>query len=109
MFGEMINAIDGIDSNGQPVGFSLRFVTADRKRKTGGDIIFIENGKKCVGKGKDGNVIWAAPVGESSTGVKKNPHHYANSTRNVLITSSGQIRKVHIRLIIEFNGKKVIP
>jgi hypothetical protein len=38
--------------------------------------------------------------------MAKDPHHWSNSTRNVLLPN-GQKRKLHIRLIIEFNNKKV--
>ena len=32
----------------------------------------------------------------------KNPNHFENSTRNVVVLPSGDIRKVHIRLIRKF-------
>ncbi|MFT2011552.1 hypothetical protein ACMA1I_22970 [Pontibacter sp. 13R65] len=38
----------------------------------------------------------------------KNPHHYENYTRNLMVVPSGQIRKCSIWLIIQFNGMKVI-
>ncbi len=68
------------DKEGLP--FSLKFVTADRKRKTGGDLIELHG---CKLKGMD---------------VK-------HATRNILL-SSGKIRKVHIRLIIEYNGHTIV-
>ena len=71
------------------------------------EIIEIKNGRKCSGKTKSGEPIFQkvknVPVKDS---VKKNPNHWVNSTRNILLPN-GQIRKVHIRLIIEFNHQKV--
>lgn len=38
----------------------------------------------------------------------RNPNHYKNSTRNVVVMPSGEIRTVHIRLIRKFNHKTVL-
>lgn len=37
---------------------------------------------------------------------EKNPNHFANSTRNIEL-ANGEIKKINIRFIIKFNGKKV--
>jgi hypothetical protein len=39
--------------------------------------------------------------------MEKNPNHWVNATRNIRLPN-GQKRKVHIRLIIEFNHQKVV-
>lgn len=127
-FGQMLDMMDRFDSEGNPVPFSIVFVTANKQRQTGGelhiygkptpwikklraripDAVYTDsNVIKCVGKRDGKTVIDARPKGSPKQG--KNPNHYKNSTRNIMILSSGAIRKVHIRLILYFNEKKVIP
>jgi hypothetical protein len=36
------------------------------------------------------------------------PSHYQNATRNIVQGQSSQPRKIHIWLILEFNGQKVV-
>lgn len=104
---EVLDLMDALDSNGDPIPFSIRFVTANRKDKTGGEIITIDKAVKCVGKDKKGNPVIDTRRKETPDLTKpKNPNHWSNATRNLFLPN-GQIRKVHIRLIIEFNGQKV--
>jgi hypothetical protein len=102
---EVLDHMDMLDGDGNPVAFDIKFVTADEKRNTGGQIISLQGVKKCVGK-RDGKVIYDTRPKNELNVVTKNPHHWEHATRN-LILPNGQIRKCHIRLIIEFNGKKV--
>ena len=101
---EIMDSLDGIE---KPVRFQMKFVTANRLEETGGEIIELKDAQKCSGKTKQGKPIFAAkkniPVVERIT---KDPNHWVNSTRNILLPN-GQKRKLHIRLIIEFNNKKV--
>lgn len=39
---------------------------------------------------------------------RKHPRHYENSTRNIKIISSGELRKIKIRAIRRFNNKIVL-
>lgn len=106
LYKDLISQMDQCDGEGKPIIFSLKFVTADRVRKSGGEIITVERAQKCVGK-KNDKVLYAnSPKIE---GLTKNPNHNENATRNIYLVDSGQVRKVHTRLIIEFNNKKVIP
>lgn len=106
---EVLDQMEQLDEAGMPVKFQIKFVTADRKRGTGGEIIEIKDGRKCVGKRK-GKVVFdmRKTVSTVSTAprIPRDPHHWVNSTRNIILPN-GLIRTVHIRLIIEFNGKKV--
>lgn len=97
--------MDKLDETGNPVKIQLKFVTHDIKRGTGGEIIEIIDGRKCVGK-RNGKVIYDTREKSEDPKKSKNPHHWMNSTRNVILPN-GQIRKLHIRLIIEFNHQKV--
>ncbi len=103
LYKQVIEEMDRVDNEGKPVRFSIKFVTADKNRKTGGEIISVSEAEKCVGK-KNDTVIHSTPVS-----INKKPNHREHDTRNIYIPSSGQVRKVHTRLIIEFNGQKIIP
>lgn len=101
---EVLRDMDRIDSDGQGAAFDIKFVTLDLKRDTGGRIDELKGVRKCVGK-KNGKVIYGRePSNGSFSG--KDPDHWKNATRNLLLPN-GQMRKIHIRLIIGFNGKKV--
>jgi hypothetical protein len=83
--------------------FSIVFITADKKRDLGGDIIRIDS---CV-------LNWTATKekikadGFNPELKSKTQNHYDNGTRNLLLPA-GHIKKCHIRLITEFNNKKVV-
>ena len=106
--GDVLDRMDQTGQDGKPVPFQIKFVTANRKLGKGGDVVDLPNARKCVGK-RQGKVIFdkrEKMIGSSHDKISKNPRHWVNSTRNLLLPN-GQIRKVHIRLIIEFNNLKV--
>lgn len=96
------NALNQMEE-GNP--FSVSFVTLDQNRKKGGDIISLE---KCLlalldtdEKTKKGFEVVA-----NKSDFKKKPNHYEHATRNVVL-ENGHIKKIHIRLMLTFNGQKV--
>jgi hypothetical protein len=103
---EVIRKMDTIGEDGKPVIFDIKFVTADRKRGTAGEIIEVKEARKCIDVRNGIPVFDKRESHNQDTSVSRNPNHYQNSTRNILL-KNGRIRKVHIRLIIEFNGQKV--
>jgi len=105
---DVLNQMDQIGPDGKPSKFQIRFVTADRSLGIGGEIIELFNCCKCVGLNKQGSPVFDLRTKNSSSDsrIKKDPHHWINATRNILL-ENGKIRKVHIRLIIEFNNQKV--
>jgi hypothetical protein len=82
--------------------FSVKFRTFNRMNKSGGRLIEIHSVKLLTKK----EVKEKALVNKDSL-VKKNPNHYDNRTRNLLLPNN-EIRKVNILFITEFNGEKVI-
>jgi len=104
---DVLEIMDSFDGQEKPVRFQLKFVTANRSEKTGGEIIELKDACKCSVRTIKGKEIFATkklfPVDDRIT---KDPNHWVNSTRNILLPN-GQKRKLHIRLIIEFNNKKV--
>ncbi len=101
-----LDMMDELDENGVPMSFQLKFVTADRQRKTGGEIIEVPSARKCVGSRND-EVVFDTREKKTTVKEKRDPHHWANATRNILLPNK-QIRTIHIRLIIEFNHQKVV-
>lgn len=98
--GEVIHLMD----KGEP--FDISFVTADTKRGTGGDIKTLTKAVK-AGMQKREQYSKDAPAAPEVT--RKNPHHFENSTRNIHVLGKPRdITKVHLRLIIRFNGKRVV-
>ena len=92
---EVIKAIDG----GQR--FDITVVKADVKRGTGGALATYTG---CIKqRPKNGKT---AETKKQSTGTKS-PNHYENSTRNIYLLREREIKKIHLRLIVRFNGKKV--
>ena len=101
---DALNLMDAIDKEDKPIPFSITYVTYNRKNKTGGEVVSIEQAVKCITMRK-GKVVYDT---RKMSSAKRPPNHYRNSTRNLLIVGTDQIRKLNIRLITEFNGQKVI-
>jgi hypothetical protein len=104
------------DMSKREVPFSITFITLDRKRKKGGEVIRIEKGIQSgsaqevaqVTTSEKDNSLEANKVEVNLVHNKSTrPNHYKHRTRNIFICGTSQIRKVHIRLITEFNSKKV--
>jgi hypothetical protein len=86
--------------------FSIRFVKADKRRQTGGKIeawhhCQLSRRRLAVGERPRA----ARPAEESASRL---PSHYQNATRNIVQGKSSQVRKIHIWLILEFNGQTVV-
>jgi hypothetical protein len=95
---EVINHID----TGLP--FAMTYVTADRKKGTGGQIKHCKNWVKCDLATMPEPVLRRNKVYE----LTKNPNHQDHKTKNIMNPATRDIRKVHIRLITEFNGRRVV-
>lgn len=89
---------------GEP--FSVRFVTCDVNRQTGGKFLEWQNCRlsKQLHERRGGKV--GAVVPAEKPGLM--PAHYRNGTRNLVVGRSTQVRKLHIWLILAFNGQKVV-
>jgi hypothetical protein len=90
-----------IDS-GRP--FDISVVTADVTRGTGGQIKSYAKHVKHIAQRLSKK---EAAKAESLSAVSRNPKHFQNSTRNIYDPQKQVVRKIHIRLIVTFNGIKV--
>jgi hypothetical protein len=91
--------------------FSLRYVKLNEQKGTGGELVAL-SGQLLSSKGlaEPAPTIGPKPedVEELEAWVRRNPNHYENMTRNLKSAVNGRYTKVHIYLITEFEGKKVI-
>jgi hypothetical protein len=91
--------------------FSLRYVKLNETKGTGGELVSISS-QLLSGKGQPEEAPTIGPMPadleELEAWVKRNPNHYENMTRNLVSTVNGHYTKLHIYLITEFEGKKVI-
>jgi hypothetical protein len=94
-------ALKEIDS-GKP--FDISVVTADVNRGTGGAIRSYAKHVKHIAQRLSKK---EAARAESLSAVPRNPKHFKNSTRNIYDPQKGVVRKIHIRLIVTFNGIRV--
>lgn len=97
--------------SGTPV--AVRWVTCDRRRKTGGE--FRELAAARIGSGEPkAPPVPAALTGEPAADLAtvarlaRNPDHTANATRNLLDTATGNLVKIHIYLLVAVAGRKVL-
>ena len=94
-----------IISSGKP--FSIKWVQFDKKRKTGGKIKYMPS---MVGSTEETR----NKVLEKNTDplASKSRNHFDNMTRTLLIVIDGLVtnsfRTVHVFLILEINGKKLM-
>jgi hypothetical protein len=87
--------------------FSIKFITADKGLGSGGEWRHYTNVTKHVQPVYSGShKTLAVPAAEVAFKAK-HPNHFENSTRNIR-KANGDIRKVHIRLIRECNGRAVL-
>ena len=97
---EVLKEMKKLDSNNNPIAFSIAYRTFNKQNKSGGKLVIVQkavsmNPPKVKGK-----------VRLSQNTPFKNPNHYTNKTRNIK-TAEG-IKKINILFIDTFNGYKVI-
>jgi len=107
---EVLNQMKTPDKEGLAVPFSIKARTYQRFSKTGGRMLSYETAKLVMQETvKDRNSISSLMTkSKSRPSHRKSPGHFENKTRNIRVLPSGDIKKINILFITEFNGKKVI-
>lgn len=90
---EMLKEMHRRDRNGEPVPFSITFVTCDLKRFSGGEKVTLEKAVLVGGPSKSNKV--------------RDPKHGVNFTRNIKSAEGDRIMKIRPLLVTRFNGKRV--
>lgn len=88
-FQEALEIIKSKDKRGNPVPFDIEFVTANLKKKTGGEIIKMEQ------------MVFLWP---KSSGHARNPNLFMNGTINIHPNGGKKITSVHLILIHKINS-----
>ncbi len=106
------------DFSGNPLPFSIRFITCNRNKGTGGEVIALDN---CIKHAllkirltKNARPFASLPAPT----VKSKVNHHKNQTTNLAVMTeneltgklvfTGTIQQVHYRLITHLNGKEII-
>ncbi|WP_421801766.1 hypothetical protein [Flagellimonas sp.] len=107
---DVLEQMKTLDTKGRAVTFSLKARTLNRNSRTGGKLLEYSKAKLVMPEeNPNSNTIESLRTKRKSlSGIRRNPSHYDNKTRNIKLLPGGEIRKIHIRYIIEFNGQKVI-
>jgi hypothetical protein len=89
--------------------FTMEFVTADRRRGTGGKLIEVINWVKKVGQPVE-DTIPGKHIRRKASEVKKDPDHWRHGTFNIENPGNKalHLHKVHVPLMQTFNGKKIV-
>jgi hypothetical protein len=101
-----IKLSDALDLMDAGEVFSIKFCTADRTRGTGGELRLIERAIKSGARGKE--VKKERALAAAGKPHVKKAANARSSYRNIYQLGTHDVRKIHIRLITHFNGKRVI-
>lgn len=92
-----------------PDGFAVPFDISVREfsaqSKSGGKLRYYNDARLLISKPKKHGKNLMNLLAEKKS--VRNPNHFENQTRNIEL-ASGDIKKINIRFIIQFNGKEVV-
>jgi len=107
---DVLEQMRSLDEEGRAVPFSMKVRTLQKNSRTGGKMITYPKAKMVMAEENPNrdSIMALRTKRTSRTGISRDPDHFGNKTRNIKTIPGGDIRKIHIRYIVEFNGKKVI-
>lgn len=99
---EVVKQLD----TGEP--FDLEFVTANRRKGTGGKLLEVKGWVKKKGKPVEDTV--PGSLRQAQADKRKDPNHWRHGTFNIENPGNKALHlyKVHIPLILTFNSKRVV-
>ena len=97
---EVLKEMKKLDSNKNPILFSISFRTYNQQNKSGGRLVSYDNATLMQAPPEPGAMRLSQNIDF------KNPKHWENHTRNIK-TNFG-IKKIHIFFITKFNGLDVV-
>lgn len=100
---EALEEMAHTDKYGRMKPFSITYISFNKRTGKGGQVISYPN---CYLKVL--NNTGSKTIRNKKRIEARQPNHWKNSTRNIEPIGSGEIRKFHIWLMIEFNGKEVV-
>jgi hypothetical protein len=91
------------DRHKRPIPFSIAFVTWNKETGQGGELVYFEHATLSQTNGMASRNYPNQEVKKKS----KQPNHWMNSTRNILPLASNEPKKLHIWLMLMFDGMEV--
>lgn len=104
---DALEIIDRQDKMGGAIPFDLSFRSLQRNSKTGGKLYTYDQVKKYRKKKYMHSDQAMVNAVQSAVAIKKDANHFVNRTRNIEL-QNGEIKKIHIRLMISINGQTII-
>jgi hypothetical protein len=114
---ELRELMDRTTPEGKSIPFAITFVTANRQTKQGGDFVTIPYAIKHINLSGKFRKKTLSP-NPQPLNPKKTQNHYKNQTTNLAILArdshtgklvfSGEIVKIHYRLVLFINNKEVL-
>lgn len=104
---DALEIIDRQDKQGKSIPFDLTFRSLQRNSKSGGKLYEYNQVKKYRKEKFKHSEAALKTSAETSVRFKKEPNHFENRTRNLEL-QNGDIKKIHIRLMISINGKQIV-
>jgi len=103
-----LEIINRKDKNGEAFPFDISVRTLNRNSKSGGKLNVYNGAKLLINESNStpgkARLLDNVLVGET---VSRSPNHWRNKTKNISL-DNGKIVKIHLRLIISINNKKVV-
>jgi hypothetical protein len=114
---------DALDLLDGPAPVPVRWVTYDRRRQTGGEFRDLPAARIGPGQRAAEEAALRPPTASEETDEAradvaaegqvpvptgtKDPAHWLNATRNLVDTTTGELKKIHIYLLTHVAGRKV--
>ncbi len=100
---DMLNDMAALDRFKRLKPFNITYVTYSKRTGKGGEVVRFTN---CFLKviNRTGSRVLKGPKHYQGS----QPDHWKNSTRNFTAHGSGDIKKFHIWLVLEYNGMEVV-
>lgn len=95
---DALKVFNKLDRHRKPIPFSIRFVKANRLKKTGGQIVHIKRAVRL-------KYVKGVPKNALKVGTKRLSHHRKISVINLFDLDNEKIYKVHLSLITKVNDQ----
>lgn len=106
---DVLKQIKTLDANGRAPVFSIKVRSLNKYSKTGGRLLHYPQAKLVMAEENPNvNSAQSLRVKQKQVTTRRSPRHFENKTRNIKILPQGDIKKIGIRHIIQFNNQNVI-
>lgn len=103
---EVLEEMERTDGKGNPLPFSLTWISCNHQRKTAGEFFSLESAIKPSTKGI--RRVKSKLNKDVPERKKRMVDHFKNATRNIEENGTGQIRTVSIWDLLIFNNRRIV-